>query len=480
MTNASSTSVDGTCPRFPRRMPLFAIGLALALALASPDLAAAQSPLTTEDSLLAAEIYRELVEIPSVSGTPESQTILDRVAERLRAADVAVEIAGPDGAQVLVARLDGSGARLPLLMLAHLDVVPALREDWSTDPFTLVEQDGWWYGRGTDDNKAGGSILVLNLIRARREGFVPDRDWIVALTSDEETNSDGIKWLVTEGRHLIGEPEMALNTDSGGGIVRGGRDTMFEVQASEKVYLTFELEVTDKGGHSSRPTPDNAIHALARGLARLADHRFPVTLNEITRGFLERSAAFEEGALAADMLATAADPPDSAAAERLTESPFFNALLRTTCVATRLEAGHADNALPQTARATVNCRILPGEPIDAADATLNAVVADPRIRIARKREPTASPPSPLRPGIMEPIETIVADMWPGVSVVPVMSTGATDGLYVRNAGIPVYGAGAIFGDPEDSRAHGRDERVAVARFYEALEFWNRLARRLSR
>jgi acetylornithine deacetylase/succinyl-diaminopimelate desuccinylase-like protein len=363
-------------------------------------------------------------------------------------------------------------------MLAHLDVVPALREDWSTDPFTLVEQDGWWYGRGTEDNKAGAAFLVCNLIRARRDGFVPDRDWIVALTSDEETNSAGIQWLVTEGRALIGEAELALNTDAGGGIIVGGRDQMFMVQASEKVYLTFELEVTDKGGHSSVPNPDNAIDALARGLVRLAAHRFPVSLNEVTRGFFARSAEFADAAQAADMRAVASESPDSAAAARLSDSPFYNALLRTTCTATRLEAGHADNALPQTARATVNCRILPGEPIDAVESTLNAVVADPRIRIGRKREPTASPPSPLRPEIMEPIEELATEMWPGVVVVPEMSTGATDGLYVRNAGIPVYGVGAIFGDPEDARAHGRDERVSVTRFYEALEFWNRLMRRL--
>ena len=454
------------------------LALGAALAVAAP--AEAQSPLSVEDSLLAASIYEEMVEIPSVSGSDASQTILSVTADRLRAAGIATEIAGPDSAQVLVARLAGAGERPPILMLAHLDVVPALREDWSTDPFTLVLQDGWWYGRGTEDNKAGAAILVFNLIRAKREGFVPDRDWIVALTSDEETNSDGIKWLVTEGRNLIREPELALNTDSGGGIVKDGRDVMFEVQASEKVYLTFDLEVTDKGGHSSRPTPDNAIDALARGLARLADYRFPVSLNEVTRGFFERSAAFEEGAVAADMRAVAATPPDSAAAARLSQSTFFNALLRTTCTTTRLEAGHADNALPQTARATVNCRILPGEPIDAVESTLNAVLADPRIRVSRKREPTESPPSPLRPEILEPIEAIVEEMWPGVAVVPVMSTGATDGLYVRNAGIPVYGAAAIFDDPEDARAHGRDERVAVARFYEALEFWNRLARRLSR
>jgi acetylornithine deacetylase/succinyl-diaminopimelate desuccinylase-like protein len=448
-------------------------------ALLAGSAAASGQTLSAADSLLVAEIYAEMVEIPSISGSEESQRILSVTSARLEAEGIETEIAGPDSAQVLVARLPGSGDRPPLLMLAHLDVVPALREDWSLDPFTLLEQDGWWYGRGTDDNKAGAAFLVFNLIRARREGFVPDRDWIVALTSDEETNSAGIRWLVTEGRERIGEPEFALNTDSGGGITIGGRDVMFEVQASEKVYLTFELEVTDDGGHSSLPAPDNAIDALARGLVRLAGHRFPVTLNEVTRGFFERSAAFHERAVAADMRAVAATPPDSAAAARLSESPFFNALLRTTCTATRLEGGHADNALPQTARATVNCRILPGEPIDAVDGTLNAVLADPRIRVTRKREPTASPPSPLRPEILEPIQAIVEEMWPGATVVPVMSTGATDGLYVRNGGIPVYGAGAIFDDSQEARAHGRDERVSVKRFYEALEFWNRLMRRLS-
>jgi acetylornithine deacetylase/succinyl-diaminopimelate desuccinylase-like protein len=461
-------------------VPLALVPLALGALIGGPAAAAGQTVLSAEDSLLAAEIYAEIVEIPSVSGTEDSQRILSVAAARLAAAGIETEIAGPDGAQVLVARLPGTGEEPPLLMLAHLDVVPALREDWSTDPFTLVERDGWWYGRGTEDNKAGAAFLVTNLIRASREGFVPNRDWIVALTSDEETESAGIRWLVTEGRHLIGAPGFALNTDSGGGIVANGRDQMFMVQASEKVYLTFELEVTDEGGHSSVPNPDNAIDALARGLVRLAGHRFPVSLNEVTRGFFVRSAEFADGGIAADMRALGSEPPDSGAAARLSDSPYYNALLRTTCTATRLEAGHADNALPQTARATVNCRILPGEPIDAVESTLNTVVADDRITISRKREPTASPPSPLRPEVMRPLEELAAEMWPGVIVVPEMSTGATDGLYVRNAGIPVYGVGAIFGDPEDARAHGRDERVAVKRFYEALEFWNRLMRRLSR
>jgi acetylornithine deacetylase/succinyl-diaminopimelate desuccinylase-like protein len=242
------------------------------------------------------------------------------------------------------------------------------------------------------------------------------------------------------------------------------------------VYFTFRLETTNPGGHSSRPRPDNAIYSLARGLQRVADHRFPVKLNETTRAFFERSAAFEaDPAVAADMRAVAAETPDLDAAERLAAaSSFHNALLRTTCVATRLEAGHADNALPQTARATVNCRVLPGEDLEAAQAELARVLADPAISISRVNVPTESPPSPLAPEVMGPIEALTEEFWPGVPVVPVMSTGATDGLYARNAGIPVYGVAAIFEDPEDARAHGRDERIEIERYFEALEFWRRM------
>jgi hypothetical protein len=299
-----------------------------------------------EDSLLAASIYEQLVEIPSVS-VQAAETILSATAMRLRAGGFRprTSIAGRT-AQIRRAppRTDSP----PLLLLASSLIVPRFARTGRRTR-SRSSWDGWWYGRGTEDNKAGAAILVTNLIRAKHEGFVPDRDWIVVLTSDEETESAGIQWLVTEGRQRIGDPEFALNTDSGGGIVRGGRETMFVVQASEKVYLTFDLEVTDKGGHSSIPTADNAIDALARGLARLADHRFPVALNEVTRGFFERSL-LEEDALAADMRAVAADPPDSAAATRLSESPYYNALLRTTCTATRLEAATRTMPAPTAAR----------------------------------------------------------------------------------------------------------------------------------
>lgn len=468
----------------PRRTALLlSIGWAL-IAAPAPMLAQPGDGLSAEDSLLATQIFEELIEIPSVSGTPETVGAAEAMADRLLAAgfpeeDVHVLEPLPD-VGILVARYRGTGERPPILLLAHLDVVPALPEDWSVPPFELTEQDGWWYGRGTIDNKAGAAMLVASFLRYREEGFVPDRDLIMVLTGDEETNSEAIKWVVSEeGRELIDDPAYALNTDSGGGSLREGVETMFGVQASEKVYLSFQLEVTNPGGHSSQPRPDNAITTLAEGLVRLSEHEWPVQLNEVTRAFFERSAAIESGQLAEDMQAIAENPADSAAAARLSESLYLNALLRTTCVATMLEAGHAENALPQTARATVNCRILPGGSPDEVEATLVSVLDDPDIQVSRLREPTASPPSPLTDEVLGTIERLTEEMWPGVPVVPTMSTGATDGLYVRNAGIPVYGVGAIFEDTGDNRAHGRDERVAIDRFYEALRFWYRMVKELA-
>ena len=463
--------------RFRSRLAVAIVGSTVLASSAS-----AQSAPTAADSALAREIYEELVEIPSVSGTAETTRAARAMAQRLLdagfpAADV--HVVGPDTAGTLVATYRGTAAAPPILLLAHLDVVPALRADWSYDPFVLTEEDGWWYARGSSDNKAGAAMLIANFVRLKREGFVPNRDLIVVLTGDEETSSAAIKWLVSaEGRQLIDDPVFALNTDAGGGELAGGRERSFNIQASEKIYLSFRLEVTNPGGHSSRPRPDNAIYQLVAGLDRLARHRFPIALNDVTRGFFARQAELDGGAGAADL--RAASGGDVEAAERLAAaSSFYNALLRTTCVATRLEAGHADNALPQSARAIVNCRILPTETADAVERTLHEVLADSTIKVERVAEPTPSPPSPLVPEVLGPIEALVAEFWPGVPIVPTMSTGATDGLYVRNAGIPVYGVAAIFGDPEDSRAHGRDERVAIERFYEALEFWYRMVRAFS-
>ena len=314
------------------------------------------------------------------------------------------------------------------------------------------------------------ATLVSILLRLREEGFVPDRDLIMVLTADEETTGASIRWLLAEHRHLV-DAELALNTDAGSGDLVNGRRVRLNLQASEKVYVSFRLEVTNKGGHSSRPVPDNAIHQLAAGLTRLAAFEFPVQLNEITRAFLQQSAKLESDHVAADMRAILEAPPDPLAVERLSQSPYYNANLRNTCVATMLSAGHAENALPQTARAVVNCRILPGESIEDVERTLHRVVGDDRIRISPIAEPVPSPPSPLSPAVVGPLQRLAALHFPGVPIVPIMSTGATDGLYLRNAGIPTYGFGALFDDPDDVRAHGRDERIGVRSFFDALDFW---------
>jgi len=297
------------------------------------------------------------------------------------------------------------------------------------------------------------------------------------LTGDEETAGDGIKWLVREHRDLV-DAEFALNTDAGGGELRDGKPVAFSVQTAEKMFLTFNFEVRNRGGHSSLPEPDNAIYRLSNGLARLAKYDFPVRLNETTRAFFTRAAAAQPAQVAADMRAVARSA-DPAAAKRLSVVPYYNSVMRTTCVATRLFAGHADNALPQLAQATVNCRLLPDDPPERVETELARIVADSAIHITRKAQPTPSPASPLRPDVMGPVEKLAGQMWPGASVVPEMSTGATDGLHVRNVGIPVYGVGGIFERIDDVRAHGRDERVGVKAFHDAAEYWYRLTRELA-
>jgi acetylornithine deacetylase/succinyl-diaminopimelate desuccinylase-like protein len=429
------------------------------------------------------EILEQLIAINTSDSAGGSPAAANAMADRLRAAGMPaadVRVLGPNPRiQGLVARYRGrSAARKPILLMAHLDVVDARREDWSTDPYRMVEQDGWYYGRGTNDNKAGAAMLVANFIRYRREGFVPERDLIIVLTGDEETAGDNIRWLAAEHRDLI-DADFALNTDGGGGDYRDGKPIRFNVQAAEKIYQSFVLEVRNKGGHSSRPVADNAINRLSRGLVRLAEHQFPVRLNEVTRAFFARGAAAETPALAAAMRQVAATGAPAAAVRLSEASPYYNSVLRTTCVATRLLAGHADNALPQLARATVNCRILPDQSVDSVEATLRRLVADTGIHFSRVADARPSPPSPLRPDLMQPLEALTGRYWPGVPIVPEMSTGATDGLYTRNAGIPTYGVAAIFDDLNDARAHGRDERVGVREYHLAAEYWYELVKLLS-
>ncbi|HEU5171660.1 MAG TPA: M20/M25/M40 family metallo-hydrolase [Gemmatimonadales bacterium] len=450
----------------------------VAVALATPASLRAQA---ADPRALEREILAELVEINTSDSAGRTREAAEAMARRLVAAGFPaedVQVVGQEPRyQSLVARYRGRGRAKPILLMAHLDVVDARREDWSVEPYRLLERDGYYYGRGSSDNKAGAATLVANFIRYRREGFLPDRDLIVVLTADEETSGNAIRWLVEQRRDLI-DAEYALNTDGGGGELRDGKPVAFQVQTAEKVYLSFQLEVRNKGGHSSLPEPDNAIYRLGDGLGRLARFTFPVRLNETTRAFLSRAAAAQPPAIAADMRALARSG-DRAAAARLSTVPYYNSIVRTTCVATRLFAGHADNALPQLARAIVNCRMLPDHPADSVQATLRRVLADTAIHLSRVREPVPSPPSPLRPDILGPVEQLVAEMWPGAAVVPEMSTGATDGLYTRNGGIPTYGVGAIFERVDDVRAHGRDERVGVEAFHKAAEFWYRLVRTLA-
>ena len=348
------------------------------------------------------------------------------------------------------------------------------------DPFTFVEQDGYFYGRGTQDIKDGAAILVATLLRLKQEGYRPNRDLILALTTGEEGGSDynGVEWLLAHHRDLI-DAAYVLNMDAGDPVILNGKRLMRPVQASEKVYVTFKLEVHNSGGHSSLPTKDNAIYRLAAALGRLSAYEFPTQLNEITRTFFQRMAGLQQGQLAADMAAVAAPTLDPAAIRRLSNvSPLYNAQLRTTCVATELSGGHAENALPQTATATVNCRMLPGTPSEEVQGTLSRVVADTAVKVGVVTAATPSPPSPLTPAIMKPLELVTTRLW-NIPVVPVMETGATDGLYLRNAGIPVYGVSGVFIDINDIRAHGRDERIGVQNYYDGAEYIYQLVKAVS-
>ena len=448
---------------------------------------AASLPATTiaaepDEAALAREIYAQLVEINTTDSVGDNTAAAEAMAKRLRGAgfpEADLKLIVPHEKKGnLVARLHGTGKRKPLLLLAHLDVVEAKREDWTVDPFRFLEKDGYYYGRGSGDDKAMAAIFVANLIRLKREGYVPDRDLILALTSDEEGGAwNGAGLLVREHRALV-DAAYGLN-EGGRGQSKDGKKLANTVGTSEKVYLSFKLEAKNAGGHSSLPRKDNAIYELAAALGRVSSYSFPVRLTETTRVYFERLAASQPAALAADMRAVAKTPPDAAAVVRLSEVPLYNSTLRTTCVATRLEGGHADNALPQAARAVVNCRMHPNDPADFVRESLIAAVADPQITVTPIESPHPSPESPLNPELFGAVEKITEAMWPGVPVLPTMGTGATDSLYFRGAGIPMYGVSGIFGDVDDVRAHGKDERVSVTSFHEGREFLYRLMKALS-
>jgi acetylornithine deacetylase/succinyl-diaminopimelate desuccinylase-like protein len=456
------------------------------LALLCLVVAAPSADAATARQQLALDIYKELVEINTVTATGDTLRAAEAMAARLRAggfdaADVKVLSPAPRKGN-LVARLRGTGARKPILLLAHIDVVPANPTDWTVDPFKLTEKDGYFYGRGTGDDKYMAAVFVANLISYKREGYKPDRDIILALETDEEIldrDALGIQWLLKNHRDLI-DAEFALNEGGGVGL-KNGKPIRNSVQTSEKVSLTYTLEVKNRGGHSSVPRRDNAIYRLAEGLTRLSKFSFPFKLNETTRAYFERTAELESDQTAADIRSVISGRADPASLSmlRLSANPAYNAQLRTTCVATMLEAGHAYNALPQLARATVNCRIMPGEPVDEVKATLVRVLADDQISVSQMGEPVLSAPSALHAEIMGAIRKLSAEFWPGVPVVPTMSAGATDGSYLRNAGIPTYGQSGLATDVDDPRAHGRDERILVKSFLDGQDYLYRLVRALA-
>jgi acetylornithine deacetylase/succinyl-diaminopimelate desuccinylase-like protein len=441
---------------------------------------------------LGREIFKQLIEINTTDSVGNVTTAAEAMAARLRDAgfpDKDVLVAGPtDRKKSLVARFHGTGKRKPLLFIGHLDVVEARREDWTTDPFQFIEKDGYFYGRGTQDMKQGDAMLITNFIRLKKEGFVPDRDVIVALTADEEGgNYNGVDWLLKEHRDWVAA-EYCINLDAGEFEKQGDKRLLTAIQASEKVYADFQLESLNPGGHSSVPSSDNAIYHLAAALTRVQNFSFPLDINEITRNYFERTAGLTSGSVAADLRAAAKQPPDAAAVARLSVVPYYNALLRTTCVATLLSGGHAPNALPQAARANVNCRIFPGEDPENVHKTLERIVADPKVTITPVQQHAADgtvvplvtvPPSPLLPELTRAMDVTVSRMWGKLPVVATMSTGATDGKITRIAGIPTYGIACLFYDMDDSRAHGKDERIGIQDFYEGVEFNYKLIRELA-
>ncbi len=446
---------------------------------------------------LSHDIFKQLIEINTTDSVGNVTTAAEAMAQRFRDAgfpESDIHLLGPndkDNARKknLVVRLHGSGKSKPILLMGHLDVVEARRADWTTDPFQFVEKDGYYYGRGAQDMKDGDAIMATTLIRFKKEGYVPDGDIILALTADEEGGkSNGVDWLLKNHRELI-DAEFALNHDGGGILAEHGKPVTMEIDAAEKLYADYQLTVTNPGGHSSLPLPDNAIYHLADGLARLQRFKFPVELNSVTRAYYEQSSKVETGQRSQDMQAILKNPPDLAAAARLSHDPIDNGTLHTTCVATRVNAGHANNALPQMAQAIVNCRVLPGHSSEEIRQTLIRVLDDPKITVRyvddagnvldQAPDKQALPPPPLRSDVMQALQKVTQQMWPGIPVIPDMSTGASDDVHTDAAGIPSYDISGEAIDRDDIRAHGRDERIRVESFYRAVDFYYRFLKMLT-
>ena len=460
------------------------------LAVSLSTLASAQTPQITpvspEDRATAIDIFKQLIEI-NTTDTPLGNVTSGTEAMRKRFLDAGfsasdVHLLGPSPRkQNLVVRIKGTGTAKPVLFLCHMDVVEALPRDWHTDPFKFVEKDGYYYGRGTQDMKDSDAALVATFLHLHREGYKPTRDLILALTADEEGGSyNGAAWLVQNHRELV-DAAFVINPDSGGIELEHGKPVVADVEATEKVYADFQITALNPGGHSSRPRPDNAIYELTSTLNKLAGYSFPFELNGVTRAYFEALTKEEPAATVADIRAILATPPDTNAAARLSAEPGFNSNFRTTCVATRLAAGHANNALAQTAQANVNCRIFPGHSPEQIRNQLIGLFGDPKLSVkyvsdagvvadtAPDRKAIVPPP-PL-PEVFEPLTALVNDLWPGTPVTPVMENGASDSIYFAQAGIPSYGFSAIALERDDDRAHGQDERLPVDSYAKSLDFF---------
>jgi acetylornithine deacetylase/succinyl-diaminopimelate desuccinylase-like protein len=467
--------------RFLRSIAACLISVAL-----TPVLFAQSNQLPVVDKTLARDIFQQLIETNTTDSVGSTTLAADAMRKRLLDAGFAeadVVVLGPnDRKGNMVARYRGRpGSTLkPVLIIGHIDVVEAKRSDWTTDPFRFVEKDGYFYGRGTQDMKDSDAAVVESFVRMRREGFVPDRDIILALTADEEGGkSNGVDWLLKNHRDLI-DGAFALNPDAGGPELEKGRAVSMGVEATEKLYADYRVTATNPGGHSSLPRPDNAIYHVADALGRLEKTPFPLETNEVTRVYFASSAKTEKGQLAEDLNAVSGPVPDAAAAQRLSKDMIYNSLLHTTCVATMMSAGHAPNALPGSAVANVNCRIFPGHSQEEIRQDLIRIFADPTLKVQyvtnsgevleKGSDRKSMAPPPLNPVVFKPLEAAVKLMWPGIPVIAEMETGASDSIYTMDAGIPSYGFSGMGVDRDDDRAHGRDERIRVVDFYNGVEF----------
>jgi carboxypeptidase PM20D1 len=444
---------------------------------------------TADYQTKALKIYRDTIAMRTARGHDQVKIMAHYLADRFRDGgfddnDInVIPFVSPNGEEIasLVVRYrgDGSSGKKPILFAAHMDVVDALRKDWVKDPFTLIEENGYFFGRGTGDDKFGTTLLTATFLRLKNENFIPNRDLIIAFSGDEETEMLTIEDLVANHRALI-DAEFAINADSGGGSLSTEFVPIsYQLQAAEKTYADFTISITNPGGHSSRPRKVNAIYDLAQALKEIESYDFPIQSNDITVAYFKMRADAEKNELGKAMMDFSINPNDSNAAEIISNYPNQIGIIKTTCVATMLDAGHAENALPQSANANINCRLFPGTNVDEINSKLRQIISNPNIQINVSGTPKSAPASPLREDVMAAIKKAVHAQFPDLPIIPYMTTGATDGRALRAGGIPTYGTTGQFARAEDSFAHGLNERVLVKSFFDALEHWRIVIHELS-